>query len=330
MPFSVAFTNPRPDYDFRYEREALDPIDARIVPVRASTEEELIQGAAEADALVPGPRVRITSNVIAGLNKCRIVANGGIGVDSVDVEAATQKGIPVTNIPDLFVDEVADQAFALFLAAQRKVVVLHNLATSGRWGEGWTALGHTQKLRGATLGLIAFGNIARQVAIRARAFGMRVLAYDPFVTPEAMAEAGVESRSLDDLLRESDFVSAHAPLSRGTFHLMGEPQFRLMRKHAIFVNTGRGGVVDEPALIKALQEGWIQSAALDVLEQEPPDPNNPLLKMSNVIITPHIASYSVEANVARRQRVGEEIAAVLTGGRPRHVVNPQVYERVGA
>ena len=325
MSYTVAATNPRPGYDFAYEREALEPIGAEIVAVRAANEDEYAEAIAQADAVIAGPRVRLSANVIGRLQRCKIIANGGIGVDPVDVEAATQAGIVVTNVPDLFVDEVADQAFALLLAAQRKVVHCHGMTSSGRWSETWATLGHIPKLRGSTLGLIAFGNIAKQVAVRAQAFGLRVVAYDPFVGPEAMRERNVEPRSLDELLGESDIISAHAPLTRDTFHLLGEPQFRQMKPTAIFINTGRGKVVDEPALIRALQEGWIGAAALDVLEQEPPDPANLLLHMPNVIVTPHMASYSNEANIARRQRVGQEIAAVLQGGWPAHAVNPAVY-----
>jgi D-3-phosphoglycerate dehydrogenase len=325
MSYTVAATNPRPGYDFAFEREALDPLDARIVPVTASNEQEYAAAVADADALIAGPRVRITAEVIQALRRCKIIANGGIGVDPVDVDAATARGIVVSNIPDLFVDEVADQAFALLLAAHRKVVHCHAMTSAGRWTEVYPTLGSIPKLRGATLGLIAFGNIARQVAVRARAFGLRVVAFDPFVGADGMVQQGVEARSLDQLLREADLISAHAPLTRQTYHLMGEPQFRAMKPTAIFVNTGRGKVVDEQALIRALREGWIGAAALDVLEQEPPDPNNPLLHMDNVIVTPHMASYSNEANVARRRRVGEDIAAVLRGGRPSHFVNPDVY-----
>ncbi|MBV9169979.1 MAG: C-terminal binding protein [Chloroflexi bacterium] len=325
MSYTVIATNPRRGYDFIYEREALDPIDAQIVSISASSEQEYAQAVAGADALMPGPRVRITAPVIEAMSRCKIIANGGIGVDPVDVEAATARGIVVSNVPDLFVDEVADQAFALMLAAHRKVVHCHAMTSAGRWSEVYPTLGSIPKLRGATLGLIAFGNIARQVAVRAKAFGLRVVAFDPFVKPEAMAEQGVESRTLDELVREADLISAHAPLTKDTFHLVGEPQFRAMKNTAIFVNTGRGKVVDEPALIRALQEGWIGGAALDVLEQEPPDPKNPLLQMDNVIVTPHMASYSNEANIARRRRVGQDIAAVLQGGRPSHFVNPDVY-----
>ncbi len=328
MPFSVAATNPRPNSDFRYEREALDPIGADIVPVYAEDEQQYLDGIRDTDAVMAGLRVSLTGKVIRGLSRCKVIAAGGIGVDKIDVEAATEAGIPVTNVPDVFTEEVADQAFTLLLAVNRKLLYCHQMATSGRWGDASRGFGSMPKIYGSTLGLIAFGNIARAVARRAKGFGMRVLAYDPFVSPEVMAEHGVESRSLEDLLPEADFVSAHAPHTTGTHHLMGEGQFGLMKRSASFVNTGRGKVVDEPALISALERGTIAGAGLDVLEEEPPDPNNPLLEMSNVVITPHMASFSNEATVARRRRVGQEIAAVLSGKRPRNVVNPAVLERL--
>ena len=184
-------------------------------------------------------------------------------------------------------------------------------------------------MRGKTLGLVAFGNIARQVAQRAQAFGLRVLAFDPYVKPEAMAELRVERReTVEDPLRESDFVSIHAPLTRETRGLIDSTRLRLMKPTAVLINTARGPVVDEAALIRALDEGWIAGAGLDVLEREPPDPSNPLLKMANVVVTPHMASYSDESNVARRRRLGQDIAAVLTGRRPAHVVNKTVLDRL--
>jgi D-3-phosphoglycerate dehydrogenase len=324
----VAATNPGPDVEYRYVREALDPIGATIVPVVAEDQDSYRAALADMDAVVPGPRVRLTANVIQGLRACKVIANGGIGFDSVDVEAATAAGIIVTNIPDLFVDEVADQALTLLLAVNRKLLRCHADATSGRWAQTWSSLGSIPKLRGKALGLVAFGNIARAVARRAQAFGLRVLAFDPYVPAEVMAGLGVEPRGLEDLLRESDFVSVHAPLTRETRGLIDAPKLRLMRPTAVLVNTARGKVVDEPALIRALDAGWIAGAGLDVLEQEPPDPNNPLLRMANVVVTPHMASYSDESNVARRRRLGEDIAAVLTGRRPAHVVNPAVLDRV--
>jgi D-3-phosphoglycerate dehydrogenase len=155
-----------------------------------------------------------------------------------------------------------------------------------------------------------------------------VLASDPYVSPEVMAGLGAEARDLEDLLREADFVSIHAPLTAETRGLMNASRLRLMRPTAVLVNTARGKVVDEPALIQALREGWIAGAGLDVLEQEPPDPTNPLLRMPNVVVTPHMASYSDESNVGRRRRLGQDIAAVLTGHRPAHVVNPAVLDKL--
>jgi D-3-phosphoglycerate dehydrogenase / 2-oxoglutarate reductase len=326
--FTVAATNPRPEYDFAYEREALDPIGAAIVRVRADTEEMYRAALADVDAVIPGPRFPITASVIQSLRACKVIANGGIGFDTIDIETATAAGIVVTNIPDLFVDEVADQALLLVLAVNRKLPYCHALATGGRWSEGFSSLGSVPRLRGSTLGLVAFGNIARAVARRAQAFGLRVLAYDPYVPTEVLAGLNVEPRGLDDLLRESDLVSIHAPLNRKTYHLIGEAQLQLMKPGAILINTARGKVVDEVALTRALREGRIAGAGLDVLEQEPPDPANPLLRMSNVVVTPHMASYSNEANVTRRRRLGSDIAAVLMGRRPPHVVNPAVLDRL--
>jgi D-3-phosphoglycerate dehydrogenase / 2-oxoglutarate reductase len=328
MPFRVAATNPRANATFEHEREALDPIGAEIVPVYADDQRQYREAVADMDAIMVGLKVSVTADVIEGLRACKVIATGGIGLDKVDVDAATAAGIPVTNVPDVFTEEVADQAFALLLAVNRKLLYCHQMATSGRWTEAYAGLGSMPKVHGSTLGLIAFGNIARAVARRATGFGMRVLAFDLFVAGEAMAALGVEGRTLEDLLRDSDFVSAHAPLTKGTHHLMSERQFSLMKPTAIFVNTGRGKVVDEPALIRALREGKIAGAGLDVLEEEPPDPSNPLLGMPNVVVTPHMASYSNEANVARRRRLGEEIAAILTGRRPRNLANPAVLERL--
>jgi D-3-phosphoglycerate dehydrogenase / 2-oxoglutarate reductase len=329
MAFRVATTNPGPDTDFGYVREALDLIGAAIVPVLAEDEAAYTAALADMDAVIPGPRARLTANVIQGLRACKVIANGGIGFDSIDIDAATAAGIIVTNVPDLFVDEVADQAMLLLLAVNRKLLQCHAQATGDRWAETWRNLGSVPKLRGRTLGLVAFGNIGRRVAQRAQAFGLRVIAFDPYVQPDAMAALGAEPRqSLEDLLREADFVSVHAPLTRETRGLLDASRLRLMKPTAVLINTARGKVVDEPALIQALQQGWIAAAGLDVLEQEPPDPANPLLHMPNVVVTPHMASYSDESNVGRRRRLGQDIAAVLSGRRPAHVVNPAVLDRL--
>jgi D-3-phosphoglycerate dehydrogenase len=327
MTFKVAITNPR-GTSFEHESAALDAIDAEIVPVFAEDEASYIAQIADADAVIAGLKVRLTANVISQLKSCKIIQTTGIGFDRIDVDAATAAGIPVVNVPDVFTEEVADQAFTLLLAVNRKLVYCHEMATSGKWSQTIAGMGSVPKINGKTLGLVAFGNIARAVARRGKGFNLKVLAYDPFVKPEVMEELGVEPASLERVFQESDFISAHAPHSKATHHLIGKAQFDLMKPSAIFVNTGRGPVVDEEALIAALRAGKLAGAGLDVLEQEPPDPKNPLLSMPNVTVTPHVAAQSNESTVARRRRHGEEIARVLTGKRPLHPVNREVLDRL--
>jgi len=185
------------------------------------------------------------------------------------------------------------------------------------------------RLMGQTLGFVAFGHVARATSVRARAFGVRMLAYDPYIEELTMARYGVEPVSLTELLQRSDIISMHAPSTAEGRHLLSEEHFRMMKPEAILINTGRGPTVDEAALIRALQQEWIAAAGLDVIEQEPPDPSNPLLTMDNVILTPHVASASARMNPERRRRVGREIALVLRGRWPRSCVNAAVLEKAG-
>ena len=259
----------RVDAAFAIEREALDPIGAKIVGVSAKTEEEFIAAAKNADALIARGR-RITRDIIAGLDNCVVIGLGSVGADTVDVGAATDHGIVVTNVPDVFIDEVADHTMMLFLAAYRRVLLMHKMTQEGRWGEGRPYHNDIPRLWGLSIGLISFGNVAKAVARRCHAFGLRVLAYDPFVSELAMTSANVEPvTNLDELLERSDFVSMHAPLNRETHHMLSDEQFGRMRKSALFINNGRGPTVDEAALIRALEGGEIAGAALDVFEQEP-------------------------------------------------------------
>src|SRR3954453_4968331 len=241
MTFKVAITNPR-GTSFEHERVALDAIDAEIVPIFADDEESYIQQVADADAIIAGLKVRVSANVISKLRQCKIIQTTGIGFDRIDVDAATAAGIPVVNVPDVFTEEVADQAFALLLAVNRKVVYCHQMATSGTWSQTIAGMGSVPRINGKTLGLVAFGNIARAVARRAKGFNLTILAHDPFVKPEAMRELGVEPASLEQVFQESDFISAHAPHSRATHHLIGKPLFDIMKSSAILINTGRGPV----------------------------------------------------------------------------------------
>jgi D-3-phosphoglycerate dehydrogenase len=322
-------TSPGPTADYKPEMEALAALDAEIVEVPARTADGFAAGARDADAVYAKGRPPVTRAIIERLERCKVIALGSVGVDSVDVAAATARGIPVTNVPDTFIEEVADHTMMLILATFRRLVTMDRLVRTGRWPEGRPMLYQYPRLMGQTLGFVAFGHVARAVAVRARPFGVRMLAYDPYVEELVMSQHGVEPVSLTELLQRSDIVSMHAPSTPDAHHLLGEPHFRLMKPEALFVNTGRGPTVDEAALIKALQQGWIAGAGLDVFEQEPPAPDNPLLRMDNVILTPHAASASARFDPVRKRRVGQEIALVLSGRWPRSCVNPAVLERTG-
>ena len=313
---------------YELEMEALTPLGAEIVEVAAKSDEEFAAAARDADAMYAKGRP-ITKRIIDGLERCKVITLGSVGVDSVDVAAATAKGIPVTNVPDTFIEEVADHAMMLILATFRRLVVQDRMVREGRWKEGRPQLLQIPRLMGQTLGLIAFGHVARAVAMRAKPFGVRILAYDPYIEELVMSPYGVEPASLTQVLQQSDIISMHAPATPDAYHLLKEEHFRLMKPTALFINTGRGPTVDEPALIKALEQGWIAGAGLDVLEQEPPVSVNPLMKMENVILTAHVASASARFDPVRRRRVGAEIALALTGRWPRSCVNPGVLEKSG-
>ncbi len=321
-PAGVTFDLAGGSYDL--EMESLKPIGAEIVEIPAKTDAEFIKAARDADAVIARGR-RMSRQIIEGLDNCKIIALGSVGADTVDVFAATDKGIPVTNVPDTFIEEVADHTLMLLLATFRRLNTMDSYVRAGRWSEGRPLLSQFPRLWGQTLGFISFGHVARAVAVRARPFGVHMLAFDPYIEELKITEYGVEPVSyLNELLERSDIVSMHAPSTQEVHHLMGEEQFRHMKPTGLFVNNGRGPTVDEKALIKALQEGWIAGAGLDVLEQEPPDLENPLLHMDNVILTPHVASASQRMAPETRRRVGQEIALVLTGRWPRTCVNPEV------
>ena len=325
-PAGASFTVAGGGYGF--EMEALQPIDAEIYEIPAGSEDEFIAAARDADALYAKGRP-ITRRMIEGLGRCKIIALGSVGVDSVDVETATEKGIPVTNCPDTFIEEVADHAMTLILATHRRLVVQDRLVRDGRWAEGRPMLLQFPRLRGMTLGLIAFGHVARAVAERAKPFGLQIIAYDPFIEEIVMVERGIEPVSLPELLARSDIISMHSPATASANRMIREEHFRQMKKSAIYVSTGRGPTTDETALIKALDEKMIAGAGLDVLEQEPPGGNNPLLKMDNVILTAHVASATARFDPARRRRVGQELALVLSGRWPMSCVNPAVLAAGG-
>ena len=317
--FTMAGPSPG-NYD--YELEALAPLGVEITEAPAD-EDAFMAAAAEADA-VYGTRAKISKRIIDALPNLKIISVGSVGVDQIDVAAATARGIPVTNCPDTFIEEVADHAMTLLLAGHRRVVEQDRMVREGRWSEGRPALYQFPRLMGQTLGFIAFGHIARAVATRARPFGLRMIAYDPFIEEILMPPYGVLPATLDEVLSQSDFLSMHAPGTPETGGMLKEQHFRRMKPNAIFINTGRGKTVDEAALIKALEEKWIAHAALDVLETEPPGHNNPLLSMGNVTLSAHVASASARFDPARKRRVGQELALAAMGKWPTSCVNPSV------
>ena len=319
-PAGASFTTAGGGYD--YEMEPLEGIDAEIVE-GPTDEAGFIAAARDADAIY-AKGIKITKAIIDSLTKCRAIVLGSVGVDSVDVAAATARGIPVTNCPDTFIEEVADHAMTLLLAGFRRVIEQDRMVREGRWREGRPALLQIPRLMGQTLGFIAFGHVARALARRARGFGLRMMAYDPFIEELVLPDYGVLPATLEEVLAQSDFISMHAPATPEAEGMLMEKHFRQMKKTALFINTGRGPTVQEAGLIKALQEGWIAHAALDVLETEPPGHNNPLLSMHNVTLSAHTASASARFDPARKRHVGRELGLVLAGKWPMSCVNPSV------
>ena len=309
------------------EMEALAPI-ADIVEVSGSDADTFAAGARDADAIITSWGIRIDPAIIAQLEKCAVIGVGSVGVDMVDVAAATEAGIVVTNVPDVFIEEVADHAMMLLLAAGRRIRAMETVIASGNWHKGRSLLDEVPRLMGQTLGLFAFGNIARCTARRAAAFGLRVIAHDPYVSELTMSEVGVEPVGFTELLERSDYLSIHAPLNDETHHTFDAAAFAQVKPTAVLVNTARGPIVDESALIDALAGGKLAAAGLDVLETEPVRADNPLLRMDNVVVTPHVASANSRMRAETRRRVGREVALVLRNRWPRSCVNPTVLPKV--
>jgi D-3-phosphoglycerate dehydrogenase / 2-oxoglutarate reductase len=318
----------RIERDFPYEHEALRPLGITIETFRADSDDEYVAGVKDADAIIARGRM-LSAEIIGRLERCIVIANGGVGVDRVDLDAATEHGIVVTNVPDVFVEEVAVHAMMLLLCCAKKTIPLDRAVRENRWGEARGYLSPMPRVVGDTLGLVAFGNIPRLVAKKAKGFDMQVLAWDPFVPAEAFQQHGVERvADLAELFRRSDWVSAHLPLNRETRGLLNYELFSQMKPTAYFINTGRGPTHAEADLIRALNEKKLAGAGLDVMELEPTQPDNPLHRMDHVVLTPHTASVSDVSNVERRRRVGQEIAAILEGRMPRNVVNREVLQKL--
>jgi D-3-phosphoglycerate dehydrogenase len=320
MSFIVAIT----DYVFpslEPERAVLAPLGVELRPQQCRTEAEIIALAQDADAIL-NCYAKMTAQVIEQLKNCKIIARYGIGVDNVDVVAATRAGILVTNVPDYCIDEVSDHALALLLALARRIVIAGGAVKAG----AWDVVSHAgiRRLRGQTLGLVGFGKIAKALASKVEPLGMKVLAYDPYVDPALISQHGAKAVSLDTLWAEADAISIHVPLSPETRNLIGARELAAMKPTAFLINTSRGGIVDEQALEQALRSGQIGGAALDVVSVEPPPSDHPLRQAPNMILTPHLAFYSRESLIELQTKAAEEVGRALKGEPPRSPVNPEV------
>lgn len=279
----------------------------------------------EVDGLLTLLTDRIDSEVLEAGERLKVVSNCAVGFDNIDVEAATRRGIYVTNTPGILTDTTADFTWALLLAIARRVAEADRYVRSKRWIHPWGPkmfLG--SDVHGKTLGIIGLGRIGRAVAIRAKGFNMKVYYYDVQRDIKAEEELGVLYKSLEEVLKEADFITLHVPLTEETRHMIGRRELSMMKKSAYLINTSRGAVVDEKELYRALKEGVIAGAALDVFEREPIDPENPLLTLDNVVLAPHIASASVETRTKMAVTAAENLVCVLRGEEPPNLVNPEV------
>jgi D-3-phosphoglycerate dehydrogenase len=313
--------------DGALEREVLTPRGYELVIGACKTDDDVVEVAGDAAGILNG-LYWMGSELFARLPELKVVVRMGVGFDNIDIDAATEAGVVVCNVIDYGSDEVANHAFALLMALNRKLVILDRNVRQGIRGIPAQVMPHTGRFAGQTLGLVSFGTIARAVARRASGFDMRVLAFDPFIDPALAAGLGVELVSLPELMAQSDYISVHTPLSEATRGLIGAAELAMMKPSAYLVVTSRGGVVDEAALIEALRSGQIAGAGVDVFEKEPPDLDNPLLHFDNVVASMHMAWYSEVATVNLRRFFAESAADVLDGVMPRSVVNPKVLERV--
>ena len=330
MTFNIILTvdYPRMPVDDRIIKEA----GGIFIKRPSKTEDELIAATKDADAVITMNQV-FSKKIIDYLERCRIISSLGIAYNNIDVSAATQGGICVTNTPDFCLEEVSDHAMALLLACARKLVVFDNASKTGKWDSEQAPKIHAllspmSRLRGQVVGLVGFKKIAKTLVPKVRGFGLNIIAYDPIVPDAEIKESGVEPVDFNRLLKESDYILLREiPTDSKTFHFFGEEQFKKMKPTAYFINTGRGTLVDEKALCMALIEKRLAGAGLDGLENEPPDPNNPLFKMDNVIISAHSAYYSEQSQIDIRQAPIENILQAIYGKFPSDCVNPEVKEK---
>ncbi len=294
-------------------KAALARVDPELRMAKSASADDILAVARDADAILV-TYAKLPGDLLRQLTRCKAIGRFGLGVDNIDIPAAAELGITVTYVPDYCMHEVSDHAMALLLALARKIPLSNKLVQAGRWD--MPAVVPIHRLAGRVLGLVGFGNIPRALAPKAKAFGLRVVTHDPYVSQQALAAAGVESVSFDRLLEISDFVSIHAPLMPATRGLFNAEVFRKMKTGALLINTARGPLVDEDALVSALDSGRLGGAALDVVAVEPLPKDSRLIGRDNVILTPHTAFYSVEALNELQTKCAADVARVLSGEKP--------------
>jgi D-3-phosphoglycerate dehydrogenase len=328
MGFKIVNVFPLPDTDFGYE--LLDPLGAVLVKAMSMTEEEIIAQAHDADAVIGVVSLQpFNRRLLGALPKCRIIAGIGIGYDKTDVEAASELGIAITNVPDYCLDEVSGLAISFMLALGHRLVTIDKAVKERRIvftvdKKALTEVAYPMfRMRDQTLGIAGIGKIGTVTALKARGLGMRVIGYDPYALKPVMESRGVEPVDFETLLRESDFVTIHTPLTSETSGMFGYEEFKKMKRTAYFINTARGGCVEQGGLIKALKEGLIAGAGIDVTVDEPMLSDNELLTLPNVILTGHSAWYSVTSEADLYRRPATQVVQALEGSWPTYAVNPE-------
>ena len=307
------------------ERAVLAGVGAELVVAPDGDEETLASLAKDVDGILTC-FAKVTEKVVRAAESCIAIGRYGVGVDNIAVDTATELGIVVTYVPDYCVDEVSDHVIAMLLAWNRRIVLFDRATKTKGWGTEGLGM-RIMRLRGKKLGVVGFGRIGRAVGQKGKAFGMEVLAYDPFLGAEAIAAAGARRVELDDLLAESDFVSLHTPLIPETRNMIGARQLSMMQPDAFVINCARGGLIDEDALYDALTSGEIAGVGVDVIENIDPPLDHRLLQLENVIVTPHTAFFSQEAVLELEERAAAEVASVFDGKMPDNVVNPDVLSQ---
>jgi D-3-phosphoglycerate dehydrogenase len=310
--------------DLKVEEEILTQAGIAIHVAKTASEDELLQLAPAADGILTCWKP-VNGKVISQAGRCLSIGRFGIGLDNIDVAAATDAGIIVTNVPAYCIDEVSDHAMALLLACTRKIAFYDRNIKAGSYDlQAGTPL---FRLRGKTLGIVGFGRIGSALSLKARAFGLNVIVYDPNIDSDKISQAGASAVSFPELLKRSDFISIHVPLSVETARLFDYNAFREMRASAIIINTSRGDIIDSAGLLAALNEGLIAGAGLDVLSQEPPAAGDALIGHPKTVITPHAAFNSEESLVDLRKTAATQMAEVLCGRKPQNIVNADVLKR---